>query len=464
MQRFLFLCACLLACVSARAQQPRLKLDALGLPPYPGGEAVGQISLPLAGILAPKPGETPTGPKLSDLSITSYRTPLSTPVPQIAAFYRKYATEAGWKLLDDIPENADKRSLVFYSAAAPGYLTVDITFSPDNKMRQIDLTRLLGDVDPNRPGELLKLTGKRVRRQQVAATFSGRFLDIRSNKFVRTAPAAVEETSESGLGPADARWIAPVGETYQVTLNITDGTKMMTRAQVYAGNGDKIAEVVSEDPVGALHVTAAVRGSQAPSLRVLIQGRPEPVREDTPTPPLTPAPVEPPREVILSEWPGVRPPRTAMIEVRRGAVSTRTEPIPGPEVDAGSSCDGAIQKTVGWTGETSDAFDFSTDFFGPGFPRAQIGTREGSIKVDFPKGSGTANLYSLSQTRAITETQIQVGYSFGGQWLRLPSKRPNPVKTVYRTITVSPPVAKRRSEGSCDAPAPDPSTPAAEAP
>lgn len=452
MRRLLFLWFCLLLVLPASAQQPRLKLDSLGLPPFPGATSVGQISLPLSAILAPKEGETPTGPKLTDLSITSYRTALSVPVAQIAAFYRKYATEAGWTLLDDLPENADKRSLVFWSAAAPGYLTVDVTFSPDNKMRQIDLTRLLGDVNPSRPGELLKLTGKRVRLQQVTANFSGRFLDIKSNKFVRTTLPAVEETSESGLGPADAQWIAPISETYSVTVNVTDSTKRMTRAQVYAANGVKLAEVVSDKPVGALHVTAEVRGGQGPALRVLILGLPAPVEpNDKDTPPLTPAPVEPPREMILSEWPGVRPPRTAMIELRRGAVSTQTEQIPGEEENMGSSCHGALQKTVTWTGETTDAFDFDTDLFSASFPRSQVGIREGSIKVDFPKGSGTSNFYSLNQTRSITETQLQLGYSFGGQWLILPSKRKNPEPKVYRTTMVSPPVAKRRTEGKCDA-------------
>jgi hypothetical protein len=446
----------------AHAQQQRLKLDALGLPPFPGGSSVGQISLPLTAILQPKPGETATGPKLTDLSITSYRTPLSVPVAQIAGFYRKYATEAGWRLLDDIPESAAKRSLVFWSPAAPGYLTVDITFSPDSTLRQIDLTRLLGDVDPQRPGEILKLTGKRVRQQQVTATFAGRFLDIKSNKFARTILAATEETAESGLAVADAQWIAPVAETYEVSLRITDVTKKMTRAQVYAGNGDKIAEVVSATPAGTLHATAVLRASQGLALRVLILGLP-PVAADTgeaaPTAGAAeakepPAVVEfdnhdPDREIIFSEWAGVRPPRTALVEARRGSVDTRVNPRKGEEEDMGPSCDEALSRTIPWTARTTDGFTFSPDFFGPGFPRAQVGTREGTVKVEFARGTGLSNFYTLTRNETTTETQVQVGYSFSGQWLALPSKKRNPQPTTYMTSTTGPPTVTRRSTGTC---------------
>jgi hypothetical protein len=90
----------------------------------------------------------------------------------------------------------------------------------------------------------------------------------------------------------------------------------------------------------------------------------------------------------------------------------------------------------------------------PGFPRAQVGTRSGEIKIDFAKGTGESNFFTLVQNETTTETALQVGYSFGGDWIALPSKKRNPWPASYITVTISPPTVTRRSSGRCAAPKP----------
>lgn len=446
MRRLLLLFFALACATPALAQRPRLLLDSLGLPPFPGATNVGNIRLPLGAILKPEPGQTATGPKLSDLAIQTYRTPLTVGIESIADHYLKYAEEAGWVLLDDMADSPTNRSLVFWSASAPGYLTVEIVSGPENT-RQIDLTRLLGEVDPTRPGELLKYTGKNVRPQRVEATFSGRFLNIATNAFERKTLKAVEARSEIGMGADDARWIAPEGETYEARWTVTDLHRRLTRAQAYAGNGALLADETSTAPAGKLELKAKVRGSQSLATRVVVWGHLPPPEDGS----AAPAASEP---VVLTEWHGLRPPRTALLEVRRAAASTRTENPPvDPPVDLGPSCDGPIQRAVEWTAETTDTFDFPEDLFGTLFPRPAIGVEKGTLDVAFPQGSGRSNIYTLTRTVTITETPVLWGYAFHGAWIPLPSKRENPTAGRHILTRTSAPMLAKSSTGACSDPA-----------
>lgn len=444
-QRFVLFLLLVAGVLPAWGQKPRLELDSLGLPPYPGANSVGNIRLPLAALLKPEPGQTLTGPKLDDLAIQTYRVPLTTSVAGIAAFYLKYASEAGWQLLDDIPDSADSRSLVFHSPAAPGYLTVEIVPGPENT-RQIDLTRLLGEVDPRRPGEVLKLTGKRAREQRVEATYTGRFLNLKTNAFERKTVRAVESRAEAGLGVDKAQWVAPMTETYDVTWTVTDATKRMTRADAFAGHGAKIAEASVAAPVSRLTLKGQVRGGQGMMTRVMISGVPAPEEGSAET---AREPDEP-HIGVLTEWYGLRPPLTAIAEIRPAGVTSRTEPQPASEpVELGPSCNGPLNAVVPWKATTRDTFNFNEDLFGNAVPRASRAVREGEIAVRFEKGSGASNKYTLRRDNTITTTQVQYGYSFNSDWITLPTKKENPVAGEYVVITEGQPIVDKASAGAC---------------
>lgn len=359
----------------AVAQQRKMKTDSLGLPPFPGANNVGHISLPLKDILKPKPGEHPTGPALTDLAIQTYRTPLTTSVDKICTFYLKYAQQLGWRLLDDIPDGALNRSLVFWSPQAPGYLTVEVLPGPENT-RQIDLTRLLGDVNPMRPGEVVKLTGKRIREQRVEITYMGQFQDLKTGKVSRQSLTAIEERSEAGLSPTSTLRIAPKDETYLAVIKVKDSTRHMTSADAYTTNNTLVAHADSRTPTGSLTMLGRLRATQGLTLRVVVMGtqdlpgtpvppnpapqpavkKPAPVKSAVsakkppakvqkfkparpiakpvkpvksgppPAPVVTPAVtpnVPPPTPIVLTEWYGLRPPLTGVMEARRGLATSK---------------------------------------------------------------------------------------------------------------------------------------------
>jgi hypothetical protein len=480
----------------ASAQQRKMKLDSLGLPPFPGANNVGHISLPLKDILKPKPGEHPTGPALNDLAIQTYRTPLSVTVDRIAGFYLKYAQQLGWKLLDDIPDSATVRSLVFWSPDAPGYLTVDILAGPSNT-RQIDLTRLLGDVNPSRPGEVMKLTGKRIREQRVDITYAGRFLDLKTNTLTRANLKDTEDRSESGLPSTAAVRLAPQDETYAEVIRVSDTTKHMTSADAYAANNTLIGHAESKSPTGSLVMIAKVRATQGLVTRVVVMGR-----EDIPGTPVTPTPapmtkagkpavrsasaaskkavtrppakatppvakpaiVYPPTNhipvrsitpppvtpVVLTEWNGLRPPLTALITLRKGSATVKTETaVLQKDVPAGPTCDAGLNKTIDWQTETTDQFTFSPDLFGSGLSRTQLIKRSGTTTVAFVQGSGMTNLYTVSQVKTTSTTDVEIGYQFSNQWIVLPTKKANPETTSYVTTSTAPPQVSKQSSGAC---------------
>ena len=290
MRRLPLLILSLLIAVPAVAQQRKMKTDSLGLPPYPGVTNVGHISLPLKDILKPKPGEHPTGPALTDLAIQTYRTPVTTSIDRICTFYLKYAQQLGWRLLDDIPDGAANRSLVFWSPQAPGYLTIEVLPGPANT-RQIDLTRLLGDVNPMRPGEVVKLTGKRIREQRVEITYLGQFEGLNTGKVSRQNLNAVEERSESGLPPTAAVRVAPKDETYVAVIKVKDSTKHMLSADAYTTNNTLVAHGDSKTPTGSLTMLAKLRATQGLTLRVVVMG--------TPDLPVTPVPPRPAPQPIV---------------------------------------------------------------------------------------------------------------------------------------------------------------------
>lgn len=485
----------------ASAQQRKMKLDSLGLPPFPGANNVGHISLPLKDILKPKPGEHPTGPALNDLAIQTYRVPLTVTVNRIAGFYLKYAQQLGWKLLDDIPDTAITRSLVFWSPDAPGYLTVEILAGPAST-RQIDLTRLLGDVNPARPGEVMKLTGKHIRDQHVEVTYAGRFLDLKTNKLARLSLQAVEDRSESGLQVTSAVRAAPKDETYAVVIRVSDVTKHMTSADAYTLNNTLVAHAESKSPTGSLTMLGKLRATQGLVTRVVIMGtedipgtpvKPTPAPASKPGPRKAPAaakkqpvrsvvtspkpsptvpkpgtvtppanhtpvatvmPVVPPplprMPIVLTEWNGLRPPLTALITLRRGAQSVKTETvILQKDVDVGSTCDAAVSRPISWQTDTTDTFSFSPDLFGSSFPRAAVGQRTGTTAAMFPQGTGLTNSYTLTQAKTVTTTELELGYQFSNQWVVLPAHKANPVKTTYVSNVTAPPQVTKQSKGPC---------------
>ncbi|HEY3268981.1 MAG TPA: hypothetical protein VGM37_18860 [Armatimonadota bacterium] len=486
MRKILAVCLCIVLAAPGWAQYRRLKLDSLGLPPFPGATNVGHIGLPLASILKPEPGQKMTGPALTDLAINTYRTPLSVSVDRIARFYLKYAGDQKWRLLDDLPDSASTRTLVFWSKEAPGYLTVEILAGPNNT-RQIDLTRLLGDVNPSRPGEVLRLTGKRVREQRVEVTFAGRFLDLKTNKPAQMTIRAIEDRSETGLTPDAARYLAPMGETYALAIRVTDSTKGMTGVDVYSANGDKVAHAESARPVGTLTVLGKVRATEGPTLRAVIMGYLQP----PPTTPAAPAAAKParpayatpkaktkqgpkpaviahpaaatpalpppaalaapaPAPTVLTEWYGLRPSLTAMPELRRAATTTKSDStVIAQDVEMGPSCDGPLSRSVEYATQTTERFGFSPDLFGGYLSRAAVGSRTGTLRVDFPQRSGSSNTYTLTQAKTTTTADVNIGYSFQGQWVTLPGKKPNPVKDVYTTVIIAVPQVTKRSSGSC---------------
>lgn len=465
----------------------------MGLPPFPGANNVGHISLPLKDILKPKPGEHPTGPALNDLAIQTYRTPLSVSIERIAGFYLKYAQQLGWKLLDDIPDTATTRSLVFWSPDAPGYLTVEILSGPANT-RQIDLTRLLGDVNPSRPGEVVKLTGKHIRDQHVEITYAGRFLNLKTNKLERLNLNAIEDRSESGIPVTAAVRLAPQEESYGVIIHVTDVTKHMTSADVYNANNVVIAHGESRTPTGSLTMIGKLRATQGLVARVVIMGtenipgtpiRPAPTPSPSKAPsakkqpakpahsiptkpqpsvpapgsvappfnhipvmPLTPPPPRTP--VVLTEWNGMRPPLTALITLRRGPSSVKTETVfLQKDVELGPTCDASVSRTVDWQTETTDSFSFSPDLLGPSFARSPVGQRTGNTVVTFPQGSGLSNTFTLSQVKTVTTAEVDLGYQFGNQWIALPAHKPNPIKTSYISTAVAQPQVTKQSKGQC---------------
>ncbi|HEY3412137.1 MAG TPA: hypothetical protein VGM51_03660 [Armatimonadota bacterium] len=505
MRRLSLILFSVLIALPAMAQQRKMKLDSLGLPPYPGVTNVGHISLPLKDILKPKPGEHPTGPALTDLAIQTYRTPLTTSVDSICAFYLKYAQQLGWRLLDDIPDGVLNRSLVFWSPLAPGYLTVEVLPGPDNT-RQIDLTRLLGDVDPMRPGEVVKLTGKRIREQHVEITYMGQFQNIKTGKVARQTLTAVEERSESGLPATAALRIAPKDETYLAVIKVKDSTKHMVSADAYTTNNTLVAHGESPTPTGSLTMLGRVRATQGLALRVVVMGwqvlpatpiapkpAPQPVKKAStakfastakpgsatrkpaqpvkPAPTAVPAPFQPgaagsgtpaplpvapslppPTPVALTEWYGLRPPLTAILEARRGPSTTKTDSVViEKDVELGSTCDERKTQTVPWRIDTTDQFTFSPDLFGISLQRGQVGTKTGTQTVEFPLRSGTSNTYTVTQAKATTTTEVSIGYAFNGQWVSLPGKRENPTKTTYVVTNATQPVITRKSTGVCPA-------------
>ena len=482
----------LLLTLPAGAQQRKLKLDSLGLPPYPGANNIGHISLPLKDILKPKPGEHPTGPALTDLAIQTYRTPLTTSVDTICTFYLKYSQQLGWKLLDDIVDGPQNRSLVLWSPQAPGYLTIEVLPGPENT-RQIDLTRLLGDVNPSRPGEVVKLTGKRIREQKVSISYAGQWEDLKTGKMVRQTLSAVEERMESGLPPTSALRAAQIDQSYLAVVKVNDSTKHMTSADAYTSNNTLVAHGESKTPTGSLTMLAKLRATQGLTLRVVIngvldlpkppvapkpaalpvkpagakpapaakkpavKGKAEPVTKAAPKPSVPAAPVAvpavptpPPPPMVLSEVYGLRPPLTAVPEVRRGIATTKSETITlEKDVEIGPTCDERKTQALPWTAVATDQFSFSPDLFGATLQRGAIGTKTGTQTVEFPQGSGQSNTYTLTQTKTTTTTEVLLGYAYNGQWVPLPAKKVNPTRTSYVLTTAGQPIATKKSSGAC---------------
>ncbi len=483
-----------LVLASGHAQEKRLRLDSLGLPPMPGAKSIGSIRLPLAAILKPEPGQKPTGPELTDLAIVSYRTPLSYSIDQIAAFYSEHAVKGGWKPLDDIQETANSRSLIFWSSAAPGYLTVDIVPGPE-ETRQIDLTRLLGDVNPKRPGEVYRLTGKRVRFQRPKVTVAGRFIDLRTGAVVNRTVVARPGQSETGLEASSATHYVPMDDTYAVVVKVTDTVGQMTAADLYSKNNTLLAHAEAKKPVPELTLVAKVRATQGLALRVVVHGvenpivtpapapatKPATVAKPTvltgtkttakppakttakptakpapkPAPKPTPAPAptvpEPPLIItILSEWPDLRPPLTALPSAKRGATTSKADStVLIQDQELGSSCEEQLSTNVPWEAQTTEEFTFSPDLFGPSMPRSQASNRNGTLNVTFPKGSGSSNVFSITQTKSINTTKVSIGYEFNDQWVKLPGEKLNPVEETYTVITTQQPTVSKRSTGVC---------------
>jgi hypothetical protein len=473
---------CLVLAHPVLAQKPRLKTDVLGLPPLPGAKTIGSIRLPLADILKPEPGQTPTGPKLTDLAILTYRVPTTTSRDSLAAFYRKYAPQFGWRLLDEISDSSTNRSLVFYSKSAPGYLTVDVVPGPDDTI-QIDLTRLLGEVDPSRPGEVYKLTGKRVRFQRVSATIAGRFLDLKTNKVVQATVSLIESASENGLPVDAAKRLAPIDETYAAVIVVRDSLAQMSKVEVFSGNNAKLAVAENRYAGGDVTLTARVRASQGLNLRVNISG-PDPLTTavagatppratGTPAPTKTAAPAKPAAKpavkpapkpalppgtkplpagvpiVSLVEW-NLRPPLTALPEARRASSTTRTETVTvAKDVELGSTCDGPVNLELPWRTSTTETFDFPADFFGNGITRTPTGERTGVLNIQFPARSGLSNSYTLTQSVTTTTTAVDLGYSFQTQWIKMPGEKKNPESRTYVVVSQSQPTVSKKTSGSC---------------